>query len=65
MRIEIHHRLGKLEIGDIPVLIAVSAAHRAAAFEACQYCIDTLKKTVPIWKKEVFDDGAIWVAAHP
>jgi molybdopterin synthase catalytic subunit len=46
-------------------VIAVSAAHRAAAFEACRYAIDTLKTTVPIWKKEVFEDGAIWVAAHP
>lgn len=65
LRIAIHHRTGILEIGDIPVVIAVSAAHRAAAFEACQYCIDTLKQTVPIWKKEIFDDGEVWVAAHP
>jgi len=64
-RIAIHHRTGVLEIGDIPVVIAVSAAHRAAAFEACQYCIDTLKQTVPIWKKEIFEDGEVWVAAHP
>lgn len=64
-KIAIHHRTGVLEIGDIPVVIAVSAAHRAAAFEACQYCIDTLKQTVPIWKKEIFEDGEVWVAAHP
>ena len=64
-KIAIHHRTGVLDIGDIPVVIAVSAAHRAAAFEACQYCIDTLKQTVPIWKKEVFEDGESWVAAHP
>ena len=64
-RIAIHHRTGVLAIGDIPVVIAASAAHRAAAFEACQYCIDTLKQTVPIWKKEFFEDGEIWVAAHP
>lgn len=64
-KIAIHHRTGILEIGDIPVVIAVSAAHRAAAFEACQYCIDTLKQTVPIWKKEIFEDGEVWVAAHP
>lgn len=61
----IHHRTGVLEIGEIPVLIAVSAAHRAAAFEACRYIIDTLKQTVPIWKKEIFEDGEVWVAAHP
>lgn len=61
----IHHRVGVLEIGEIPVVIAVAAAHRGAAFAACQYCIDTLKETVPIWKKEVFEGGEIWVAAHP
>lgn len=65
LRLGIHHRLGKLAIGDIPVIIAVSTAHRDAAFAACQFCIDTLKETVPIWKKEVFEDGETWVAAHP
>ena len=65
LRVSIHHRTGVLAIGDIPVVIAVSAAHRAAAFSACQFCIDTLKQTVPIWTKEIFDDGAVWVAAHP
>ncbi len=65
LKVSIHHRVGILAIGEIPVVIAVSAKHRAAAFEACQYCIDTLKQTVPIWKKEVFEDGAVWVAAHP
>lgn len=64
-KISIHHRTGILEIGEIPVVIAVSAAHRDAAFDACRYIIDTLKKTVPIWKKEVFEDGEVWVAAHP
>lgn len=64
-KILIHHRTGVLEVGEIPVVIAVSAAHRAAAFDACRYIIDTLKQTVPIWKKEVFDDGEVWVAAHP
>lgn len=64
-RILIHHRTGRLSIGEIPVIIAVSAAHRAAAFEACRYAIDTLKQSVPIWKKEIFEDGEIWVAAHP
>lgn len=65
LKISIHHRVGTLQIGEIPVIIAVSTPHRAAAFEACQYCIDTLKETVPIWKKEVFEDGEVWVAAHP
>jgi molybdopterin synthase catalytic subunit len=64
-RISLHHRIGVLCVGEIPVIIAVSSAHRGVAFEACQYCIDTLKETVPIWKKEFFEDGAIWVAAHP
>ncbi|HKF26525.1 MAG TPA: molybdenum cofactor biosynthesis protein MoaE [Candidatus Acidoferrum sp.] len=54
------HRLGRLEIGESSVFIAVSAAHRGDAFEACRYAIDTLKKTVPIWKKEFFADGAVW-----
>jgi molybdopterin synthase catalytic subunit len=61
----IHHRVGFLQVGEVPVLIAVSAAHRDDAFEACHYVIDTLKQTVPIWKKEIFEDGEVWVAAHP
>ena len=61
----IHHRTGILEVGEVPVIIAVSCAHRDAAFEACRYVIDTLKQTVPIWKKEIFEDGEVWVAAHP
>ena len=65
LNIAIHHHIGVLDIGEIPVIIAVSAAHRGAAFDACEYCIDTLKQTVPIWKKEVFEDGEVWVAAHP
>jgi len=64
-KILMHHRVGVLNIGDVPVVIAVAAAHRAAAFDACRYAIDTLKQTVPIWKKEVFEDGEVWVAAHP
>ena len=64
-RLLIHHRTGVLAVGEVPVIIAVSAAHRDAAFEACRYVIDTLKQTVPIWKKEVFEDGEVWVAAHP
>jgi molybdopterin synthase catalytic subunit len=59
-RVAIVHRLGRLEIGETSVFIAVSAAHRAAAFDACRYAIDNLKKTVPIWKKEFFADGAVW-----
>jgi molybdopterin synthase catalytic subunit len=58
--VAIAHRLGRMEIGETSVFIAVSAAHRKAAFEACHYAIDTLKKTVPIWKKEFFEDGAVW-----
>ena len=54
------HRLGRLEIGETSVLIAVASAHRAAAFDACRWLIDTLKRTVPIWKKEYFEDGAVW-----
>lgn len=64
-KILIHHRVGHLSITDIAVIIAVSTPHRKAAFEACQFAIDTLKETVPIWKKEIFKDGAVWVAAHP
>jgi molybdopterin converting factor subunit 1 len=59
------HRLGHLEIGETSVLIVVVSAHRAAAFEACRWLIDTLKKTVPIWKKEHFVDGAIWADGEP
>ncbi|HLE35621.1 MAG TPA: molybdenum cofactor biosynthesis protein MoaE, partial [Candidatus Acidoferrales bacterium] len=59
-RIAIVHRLGRLEIGETSVLIAVSSPHRRAAFDACRFAIDTLKRTVPIWKKEYFADGAVW-----
>jgi molybdopterin synthase catalytic subunit len=59
-RVALVHRLGRLEIGETSVYIAVSAAHRAAAFDACRYAIDTLKRTVPIWKKEYFEDGSVW-----
>lgn len=61
----LHHRVGTLNIGEVAVIIAVATPHRKAAFEACEYAIDTLKETVPIWKKEVFEDGEVWVAAHP
>ena len=64
-KIAIHHAVGELQIGAIPVIIAVSSAHRKAAFEACEYAIETLKETVPIWKKEHFEDGEVWVNSHP
>ena len=54
------HRLGRLEIGETSVLMVVVSPHRAAAFDACRWLIDTLKRTVPIWKKEYFRDGAVW-----
>lgn len=59
------HRLGRLEVGETSVVIGVGSAHRAAAFEACRWLIDTLKKTVPIWKKEHFEDGAVWADGEP
>ncbi len=65
LKIAIHHAEGELKIGAIPVIIAASAAHRKAAFEACQFAIDTLKETVPIWKKEHFVDGEVWVNSTP
>ena len=60
-KIVMHHRTGILKVGEVPVIIAVAAAHRAAAFDACRYAIDTLKQTVPIWKKEFFEDGEVWI----
>jgi MoaE-MoaD fusion protein len=59
------HRLGRLEIGESSVLIVVASAHRGTAFDACRWLIDTLKRTVPIWKKEYFEDGAVWAAGEP
>jgi molybdopterin synthase catalytic subunit len=59
--VAVQHRVGRLEIGEASVLVAVSSAHRAAAFEACRYVIDTLKETVPIWKKEVWEGGEVWI----
>ncbi|MFM6190465.1 MAG: molybdenum cofactor biosynthesis protein MoaE [Planktothrix sp.] len=62
-RVVIHHRIGRLKIGEISVLIAVGCPHRREAFEACQYAIDTLKHTAPIWKKEHWKDGSSsWVS---
>jgi molybdopterin converting factor subunit 1 len=63
--VAIIHRLGRIEIGETSVLIVVASAHRAAAFEACRWLIDTLKRTVPIWKKEYFEDGAVWAHGEP
>ena len=64
-KMAIHHAEGMLQIGDIPVIITVGSPHRKAAFEACEFAIDALKETVPIWKKEYFSDGEVWVNAHP
>lgn len=63
--VAIVHRLGRIEVGETSVLIVVASAHRAAAFEASRWLIDTLKRTVPIWKKEHFEDGAIWADGEP
>jgi molybdopterin synthase catalytic subunit len=64
-RVGIVHRLGRLEIGESSIVIVVTSAHRAAAFDACRWLIDTLKRTVPIWKKEHFADGAVWTDGEP
>ena len=61
MDVAIHHRVGPVEIGETSVVIAVSAAHRAAAFDACREAIDTLKQTVPLWKKELYVGGEEWI----
>jgi len=63
--VAIVHRLGRLEIGETSVLIVVASAHRGPAFDACRWLIDTLKRTVPIWKKEYFEDGAVWADGEP
>ena len=64
-RVTLVHRLGRLHIGETSVLIVVASAHRAAAFDACRWLIDTLKQTVPIWKRETFADGAVWAPGEP
>ena len=64
-RVGVVHRLGRLEIGESSIVIVVTSAHRAAAFDACRWLIDTLKRTVPIWKKEYFEDGAVWADGEP
>jgi molybdopterin synthase catalytic subunit len=63
--VAIVHRIGKLEIGEAAVVIAVGAPHRKEAFVACQYAIDRIKEFVPIWKKEYFEDGEVWVEQSP
>ncbi len=63
-QIAIVHRVGRVEVGEASVVIAVSASHRKEAFEACRYAIDALKKDVPIWKKEVFAEGEVWVGSQ-
>jgi len=65
LKIAIHHAKGALKVGEIPVIISVSSPHRNAAFDACQFAIDTLKESVPIWKKEHFADGEVWVNSTP
>ena len=62
--IAIAHRLGRLEVGEISLVVAVASPHRREAFAACQYCVDRIKQTVPIWKKEFFEDGEVWVGSQ-
>ena len=59
--VSIAHRFGRLEIGEISLVVAVASPHRGEAFQACQYVVDRVKQNVPIWKKEVFEDGEVWV----
>jgi molybdopterin synthase catalytic subunit len=61
----VSHRIGIVLPGEAAVVVAVSTAHRKESFEACQFMIDRVKEKVPIWKKEVFEDGEVWVSAHP
>ncbi|MCA4898069.1 MAG: molybdenum cofactor biosynthesis protein MoaE [Bacteroidota bacterium] len=65
LAVAVSHRVGTLQLGDEAVVLAVSTPHRKESFEACQFMIDTLKQTVPIWKKEIFEGGEEWVSAHP
>ena len=60
-QVVMQHRIGRLELGEASIVICVGSPHRAAAFEACRWCIDTLKETVPIWKREVCPDGSFWI----
>jgi len=63
--VAIHHRTGRLEIGEASLLVAVASPHRAEAFAACGYCVDRVKQIVPVWKKEVWDDGSSWIEGTP
>lgn len=63
-KVAVAHRTGRLKIGEVAVAIAVSAPHRGAAFDACRYLIDRLKEVVPIWKKEIAEDGETWISDH-
>jgi molybdopterin synthase catalytic subunit len=63
--VAVHHRIGRLEVGETSLLVAVSAAHRREAFEACHYAVDRIKEIVPVWKKEVWEGGESWVEGHP
>lgn len=63
--VALHHRKGQLDIGDVAVIVAVSSVHRGPAFAGCEFVIDALKKTVPIWKKEFREDGSHWLNARP
>jgi molybdopterin synthase catalytic subunit len=60
-RVAIRHRLGRIDVGEASIVICVGSAHRAEAFEACRFCIDTVKETVPIWKREICKDGSFWI----
>lgn len=64
-KIALHHRLGRVAVGEIPVIACIASKHRKQAFEACAYLMDRLKETVPIWKKEIFEDGSEWVTPTP
>jgi molybdopterin synthase catalytic subunit len=61
VQVIIHHRIGRVEIGEASVAVVVGSPHRAEAFDACRYCIDTLKQEVPIWKRETCPDGTYWI----
>lgn len=58
------HRIGRLEIGETSLLVAVSSGHRAEAFDACHFAVDRIKQIVPVWKKEVWEDGSAWIEGH-
>lgn len=64
-KVVLKHAVGKKEVQDAVVIVGASSAHRSACFEACRFLIDTLKETVPIWKKELFKNKSVWVSAHP